>query len=68
MTNPITLEELGITEDPGTMWHPRDKGGIRNPEGELVDLSDDQVSEHLEKPERDDQVDGAEVLDCGVVV
>lgn len=58
----MKLTDLGITpdQDPGTAWHPRaDKPGVRDDDGLLVDLDDDQVAEHAEKPESDEQYDGA---------
>lgn len=55
----VLLADLGITEDPGTNWHPRaDKAEVRNADGDLVDLDDAQVSEHFSKPEADEQYDG----------
>lgn len=58
----MSLADLGIadpSEDPGTHWHPRaDKTEVRDADGNLRDLDDDQVTEHAEKPEADEQYDG----------
>lgn len=58
----VSLAELGVdpgTGDPGTSWHPRpDKTEARDAQGRLRDLDDDEVAEHLEKPEADEQYDG----------
>jgi hypothetical protein len=55
----ISLEDLAIdpAEDPGTNWHPT-KAEALNGDGNLRDLSDDEVHEHIEKPESDEQIDG----------
>lgn len=57
MSDTISLADLGITADPGTDWHPRDKPGARDAYGNLVDLSGRQVAEHVAKPEADDHPD-----------
>lgn len=57
----VPLTDLGIdpADDAGTAWHPRrDKAGAWDADGRLVDLDDDQVAEHAEKPEADEQYDG----------
>jgi hypothetical protein len=44
--------------DPGVEWHPRpDKTEARDAEGNLRDLSDAEVSDHIVKPEAEEQVD-----------
>jgi hypothetical protein len=54
----VTLEELGVETDPGTIWHPRrDKAEARNPDGTLRDLDHAEVLAHIEKPEARGQVD-----------
>jgi hypothetical protein len=60
----VSLADLGITEDPGTAWHPRpDKAEAWNPDGTLRDLDDDEVAAHRAKPEARGQVDaGVEPL------
>lgn len=45
----VHLSELGIDSDPGTEWHPRDKPGARNDDGDLVDLSDEEVGARADK-------------------
>lgn len=63
MPDTISLAALGVDEDPGTAWHPRaDKTEARDPDGNLVDLDDDQVAEHAAKPESADQLDAGLVL------
>jgi hypothetical protein len=52
----LTLAELGIDHDPGTAWHPR-KPEAYDADGNLRDLNDDEVHEHLHKPESQDQPD-----------
>lgn len=67
MPDHLTLSELGIDnddpdldDDPGCAWHPRsDKSEARDEHGNLADLDDDQVAEHVEKLEADEQYDGA---------
>ncbi len=58
----LHLSDLGIdpTDDAGSTWHPRpDKqGDAWDDSGRLVDLDDDQVKEHVVKPESDEQYDG----------
>lgn len=55
----LPLEPDQAAGDPGTDWHPRaDKPGVRDDAGNLVDLDDDQVEEHLVKPEAIAQLDG----------
>lgn len=57
-----TLADVGVdpADDAGTSWHPRrDKREAWDADGRLVDLSDDAVHTHIEKPESDEQVDGA---------
>ena len=57
----ISLDELGIdpADDAGTCWHPRaDKGSCRDGDGNLLDLTTDQVAEHMSLPEGDEQYDG----------
>lgn len=45
--------------DPGTEWHPRaDKTELRDADGNLRDLDDDEVADHFTKPEADEQPDG----------
>lgn len=44
----IPLADLGVTDDPGTTWHP-DKPEAYDAEGHLLDVVD--VEEHLIKPE-----------------
>jgi len=59
----ISLAELGIDDDPGTVWHPRaDKAEARDDDGYLCDLDDDQVLEHQAKPEAADQPDAGVLL------
>lgn len=64
MSDTISLDDLPIGPDdhegdPGCDWHPRpDKGEVRDADGNLCDLDDDQVTEHTEKPESDEQYDG----------
>jgi hypothetical protein len=54
----MSLEEIGVTKDPGTEWHPRsDKTEARDEDGLLLDLSDEEVDEHRAKPEAADQED-----------
>jgi hypothetical protein len=64
MATTLTLDELGVDDDPGTSWHPRaDKyGDAWDADGRLVDLTDDQVDEHATKPEAAEQPDSGEVL------
>ena len=52
----VTLAELGIDEDPGTTWHPAAKSG------DLPDLTEAEVAEHLAKPEAAEQVDAGRSL------
>lgn len=47
----LTFHDLDLTEDPGTDWHPRDKEGVRDGDGLLVDLTDDDLAQHFTKPE-----------------
>lgn len=57
----LSLAELAITpdDDAGTTWHPHpDKTAARSPDGNLADLDDPAVHEHIMKPESDEQVDG----------
>lgn len=59
MTRHLSLAELGVHDDPGTSWHPRrSKTVTRDTAGNLRDLDDPAVHEHLVKPEADEQVDG----------
>jgi hypothetical protein len=59
----MSLEELGVDEDPGTEWHPReDKAEARDSEGNLYDLDDNDVAEHERKPEAAEQIDAGQVL------
>lgn len=59
----VSLDELGIDEDPGTAWHPRpDKVEARDDAGDLLDLDDDEVVEHQTKPEAADQLDAGRCL------
>lgn len=51
----VTLEDLDITSDPGTEWHPAAK--------ELTYLYEAEVEEHMRKPEAADQPDAGLVLD-----
>lgn len=64
MTEHTSLEELGVESDPGCAWHPReDKREARDADGNLRDLSDDEVVGHARKPEAAEQVDaGVEPL------
>ena len=57
----LSLAELGIdpADDSGCTWHPRaDKGSCRDGDGNLLDLSEDEVVEHMGLPEGDEQYDG----------
>jgi hypothetical protein len=45
----VSLDDLGVEQDPGTAWHPRTKDEA----DDLPDLDDEQVTEHLAKPEAD---------------
>lgn len=56
----ITLDDLNIERDPGTEWHPEkaeawDGDCLRN-------ISDEEMEEHLSKPEREDYPDGYALL------
>lgn len=63
MSEHVSLEELGVTDDPGCDWHPReDKAEARDADGNLHDLSDDEVAEHADKPEVNDQPDAGRSL------
>lgn len=56
----ISPADLGITQDPGTRWHPRrDKHQARRDDGNLRDLTTAEVVEHQAKPEADDQPDAS---------
>lgn len=58
MPDIITVAELGITEDPGTDWHPRPgHEEAWDEDGNLANLSEAQVAQHLDKPEAATQVD-----------
>jgi hypothetical protein len=58
----VALYDLGVTSDPGTEWHPRDKPGARDDSGDLIDLSDLDVLEHQAKPEVAGQPDAGLLL------
>jgi hypothetical protein len=47
--------------DPGRDWHPA-KAEAFDADGLLPDLTDEEVAEHLEKPEGREQVDGVQRL------
>lgn len=51
----LSLDDLDVTYDPGTEWHPADKP--------ITDLSYDEAMDHLTKPERMSQIDSGLVLD-----
>lgn len=58
MTTTVTLADLGVVVDPGAGWHPRaDKAEAWDTNGNLVDLTDDQVYAHYRKLEAADQPD-----------
>lgn len=47
MADTITLADLGVDDDPGTDWHPRqDKTEARDSDGNLCDLTDAADAEH----------------------
>lgn len=63
--NEVSLEELGIDDDPGTSWHPRaDKEGVRDAEGLLLDLGEEEVDGHRTKPEAAEQPDAGEPMEA----
>lgn len=64
MPDVLPLAALGVDRDPGTEWHPRTKQGVRNAEGNLLDLDDDQVLDHQAKPEAADQPDAGVMLEA----
>ena len=48
----VPLADLEIDDDPGTTWHPRpDKPNARLENGDLPDLNDRELAEHMMKPE-----------------
>lgn len=55
----LTLRDLGVNHDPGTAWHPKPEKFV---DGLLPDLDDEQVAEHLTKPEAADQSDAGRSL------
>lgn len=55
----ISLQEAGVSEDPGTHWHPKPEKW----DGELLpDLSAVEVDEHTTKPEVSQQPDAGRSL------
>lgn len=48
MDDVVSLADLGAESDPGTAWHPREnKVEVRDDQGDLCDLTDEQVEEHF---------------------
>lgn len=64
MRDQVTLAELGVQNDPGTSWHPRWDKAAAWDGSELVDLTDDEVLEHMVKPEAANQLDAGVLLEA----